>query len=180
MVHSHLLHRITGYQSFISCMYHKGLFLICALTFPFLHIFLGLHFIVVKCINLSSKIHASSTSRNSYMTWAHKNTLIFSAMHSEVLLLILNFWSHLRFTYSFTHFVMVSCRNFPLLSPPPFFNQKENHLSQHYAIWDFPFPNDLKCQFSQASGSHKYIAVSGLPMLSYWLTRLLLYQYQIV
>ena len=37
----------------------------------------SLKFHVVKFISLSFKVHASSTSRNSSITWAHKNNLLY-------------------------------------------------------------------------------------------------------
>ena len=63
IIHRSLLYNIMGHQSFIGCMYYKGLSSICALTFPFLYIFFWWSFIVVKFISLSFKVHASSTSK---------------------------------------------------------------------------------------------------------------------
>lgn len=77
IIHRSLLYNIMEHQSFIGCMYYKDLSSICALTFPFLYIFFWWSFIVVKFISLSFKVHASSTSRNSSITWAHKNNLLY-------------------------------------------------------------------------------------------------------
>lgn len=166
MVHGSLLYNIIGHKSFIGCIYYRDLSSICALTFPFLYIFFWWSFIVVKFINLSFKVHPSSTSRNSSITWAHKNSLLY------FLLCILKFclW-YLTLDppqiYLFIHLFW-----YGLMQEFFFSLTKKKTICPNTMYWlDCPFPNDLKCQFSQVSGIHRYMALflGSLCYLTGWL-----------
>lgn len=133
MVHENLLCNTTGYQSFIGCIYYKYLFPICGLTFS---LYVPLCFLLkLYCSQIYQSFNVYTISlRNSSITWAHKDILLYFLLCIlKFLLLTFKLLIRLKFIYSFMNSGMVWCRN-------TLFNLKETHFFSQHVLIRLSFP----------------------------------------